>query len=50
MTDDFKREYLLRLPMPLAQLYGRAHNAKDGRGRDKGTVRIMATGSSRLGK
>jgi WD40 repeat protein/serine/threonine protein kinase len=31
--SDFRREYLLRLPLPLAQLYSRAHNAKDARGR-----------------
>ena len=30
---DFRREYLIRLPLPLAQLYCRARNAKDGRGR-----------------
>ena len=29
----FHREYLLRLPLPLAQLYGRANNAKDACGR-----------------
>lgn len=29
----FRREYLLRLPLPLAQLYGRANNAKDACGR-----------------
>jgi serine/threonine protein kinase/formylglycine-generating enzyme required for sulfatase activity len=33
MTTDFQREYLLRLPLPLAQLYSRAFNAKDPRGR-----------------
>jgi tetratricopeptide (TPR) repeat protein/serine/threonine protein kinase len=33
MAADFQREYLLRLPLPLAQLYSRAHNAKDARGR-----------------
>ena len=33
MSNEFQREYLLRLPLPLAQLYGRAYNAKDGRGR-----------------
>jgi WD40 repeat protein/serine/threonine protein kinase len=32
-TAAFRREYLLRLPLPLAQLYSRAHNAKDPRGR-----------------
>ena len=31
--DDFRREYLLRLPLPLAQLYSRAHNAKDSHSR-----------------
>jgi hypothetical protein len=29
----FRREYLVRLPLPLAQLYSRAFNAKDGRAR-----------------
>lgn len=27
MTGDFQREYLVRLPLPLAQLYSRAYNA-----------------------
>jgi WD40 repeat protein/serine/threonine protein kinase len=30
--NDFRRDYLLRLPLPLAQLYSRAYNAKDTRG------------------
>jgi hypothetical protein len=30
---DFRREYLVRLPLPVAQLYSRAFNAKDGRAR-----------------
>jgi hypothetical protein len=30
---EFRREYLVRLPLPLAQLYSRAFNAKDPRGR-----------------
>ncbi len=30
---EFHREYLVRLPLPLAQLYSRAYNAKNGRGR-----------------
>jgi WD40 repeat protein/tetratricopeptide (TPR) repeat protein len=30
---EFRREYLLRLPLPLAQLYSRAFNAKDARSR-----------------
>jgi serine/threonine protein kinase len=37
MLIDFQREYLLRLPLPLAQLYSRAHNAKDARGRHDNT-------------
>jgi serine/threonine protein kinase/HEAT repeat protein len=33
MDAEFHREYLLRLPLPLAQLYSRAYNAKDARSR-----------------
>jgi serine/threonine protein kinase len=33
MDQGFRRDYLLRLPLPLAQLYSRAHNAKDTRTR-----------------
>lgn len=33
MTSAFHREYLIQLPLPLAQLYNRAHNAKDPRSR-----------------
>src|SRR5438874_11684999 len=33
MLTDFQRDYLVRLPLPLAQLYSRAYNAKDARGR-----------------
>lgn len=33
MSSEFRREYLVRLPLPLAQLYSRAYNAKDGRSR-----------------
>ena len=33
MTSIFHREYLIQLPLPLAQLYNRAHNAKDPRNR-----------------
>ena len=33
MATEFNREYLLRLPLPLAQLYSRAYNAKDARSR-----------------
>lgn len=33
MALEFRREYLITMPLPLAQLYSRAHNAKDGRGR-----------------
>jgi serine/threonine protein kinase len=33
MAVEFRREYLVRLPLPLAQLYSRAYNAKDARSR-----------------
>ena len=33
MSAEYQREYLVRLPLPLAQLYDRAHNAKDARAR-----------------
>lgn len=33
MPTAFQREYLIQLPLPLAQLYNRAHNAKDPRSR-----------------
>ena len=33
LLDGFPAEYLVRLPLPLAQLYSRAFNAKDGRAR-----------------
>ena len=33
METQFHREYLLRLPLPVAQLYSRAFNAKDARSR-----------------
>ena len=38
---SFHREYLVRLPLPLAQLYSRAHNAKDARGRHDSTVYLF---------
>lgn len=31
MSIKFRREYLVRIPLPLAQLYSRAYNAKDAR-------------------
>jgi hypothetical protein len=37
MSQEFQRDYLVRLPLPLAQLYSRAHNAKDSRGRHDNT-------------
>ena len=33
MPSTFHRDYLIQLPLPLAQLYNRAHNAKDPRSR-----------------
>src|SRR5262245_7119403 len=41
MVTDFQREYLLRLSLPLAQLYSRAHNAKDARGRHDNTFYLF---------
>lgn len=33
MSSEYRREYAIRLPLPLAQLYTRAHNAKSARDR-----------------
>src|SRR5437868_1503404 len=41
MSHEFQPEYLLRLPLPLAQLYSRAHNAKDARGRHDNTFYLF---------
>ncbi|MCE9554543.1 MAG: protein kinase, partial [Planctomycetes bacterium] len=41
MTGEFRREYLLRLPLPLAQLYGRAHNAPAARARHDNTFYLF---------
>src|SRR6201997_456937 len=41
MTETFQRDYLLRLPLPLAQLYSRAHNGKDARGRHDNTFYLF---------
>ena len=41
MSTEFQREYLQRLPLPLAQLYSRAHNAKDTRGRHGNTFYLF---------
>ena len=41
MPFEFQREYLVRLPLPLAQLYGRAHNAKDARARHDNTFYLF---------
>ena len=37
----FQRDYLIRLPLPLAQLYSRANNAKDARGRHDSTYYLF---------
>src|SRR4029079_7811350 len=37
----FNREYLLRVPLPLAQLYSRAFNAKDARSRHDNTFYLF---------
>jgi serine/threonine protein kinase/tetratricopeptide (TPR) repeat protein len=41
MPLEFQRDYLLRLPLPLAQLYSRSHNAKDARGRHDNTFYLF---------
>jgi formylglycine-generating enzyme required for sulfatase activity/serine/threonine protein kinase len=41
ITAEFHREYLLRLPLPLAQLYSRAFNAKDARARHDNTFYLF---------
>ena len=38
---EFRREYLLRLPLPLAQLYSRAHNAPAPRARHDNTFYLF---------
>jgi formylglycine-generating enzyme required for sulfatase activity/serine/threonine protein kinase len=41
MSPSFQRDYLVRLFLPLAQLYGRAHNAKDARSRHDNTFYLF---------
>jgi hypothetical protein len=41
MATDFQREYLVRLPLPLAQLYSRAHNAPAARARHDNTFYLF---------
>jgi WD40 repeat protein len=41
MPSEFQRSYLLSLPLPLAQLYGRAYNGKDARGRHDNTFYLF---------
>lgn len=45
---EFRREYLLRLPLPLAQLYGRAHNAKSPRERHDNTFYLFEAATKLL--
>src|SRR5262249_48952768 len=41
MAADFRRDYLVRLPLPLAQLYSRAHNAAAPRSRQDNTFYLF---------
>jgi hypothetical protein len=41
LSEPFQRDYLVRLPLPLAQLYSRAHNAKDARSRHDNTFYLF---------
>src|SRR4051794_5909240 len=40
-AHEFHRDYLIRLPLPLAQLYSRAFNSKDARGRHDNTFYLF---------
>jgi hypothetical protein len=41
MTQEFRRNYLVRLPLPLAQLYSRAYNDKSPRARHDNTFYLF---------
>ena len=41
MAQDFQRDYLVRLPLPLAKLYSRAYNDKDARSRHDNTFYLF---------
>jgi serine/threonine-protein kinase len=41
MPEEFRRDYLVRLPLPLAQLYRRAFNAPDARSRHDNTFYLF---------
>jgi serine/threonine protein kinase/tetratricopeptide (TPR) repeat protein len=41
MLHDFQREYLIRLPLPLAQLYQRAYNDKSAQSRHNNTFYLF---------
>ena len=41
MSNEFHREYLIRLPLPLAQLYNRARNDKSARARHDNTFYLF---------
>ena len=41
MSQEFQREYLIRLPLPLAQLYQRAYNDKSAQSRHNNTFYLF---------
>src|SRR5579864_5604166 len=41
MSAAYQRHYLVRLPLPLAQLYARAYNGKDARSRHQNTFYLF---------
>jgi WD40 repeat protein/serine/threonine protein kinase len=41
MPGSYQRDYLVRLPLPLAQLYARAYNGKDARSRHQNTFYLF---------
>jgi hypothetical protein len=41
MSNEFQRDYLIRLPLPLAQLYQRAYNDKSAQSRHNNTFYLF---------
>src|ERR1700733_9203142 len=41
MSQEFQRDYLIRLPLPLAQLYQRAYNDKSAQSRHNNTFYLF---------
>jgi hypothetical protein len=50
MSHDFQRDYLIRLPLPLAQLYQRAYNDKSAQSRHNNTFYLFEALAALLGR